>query len=42
MIMDHELEKIREAASPILRQNASMVRPVKQPEHLGQDDEAVG
>jgi hypothetical protein len=31
MIMDHELEKMRNAASHILRYNTNIVRPMKEP-----------
>jgi hypothetical protein len=40
MIMDRELEKLRKASSHFLRYNTNMVRLIKQPEHLGQDNVA--
>jgi hypothetical protein len=40
MIKDHELEKMRKASSRILRNNTNTVWLIKEPEHLGQDNEA--
>lgn len=38
--MDHELEKMRKAASCIFRYNTNIVRLIEESGHHGQDNEA--